>query len=797
MSRNNTPFKTTLLLLFLSLFFGELLAQGPDYNVQFVSQLELSQMHPGRVNDVWGHVDSLGNEYAIVGMEEGTSIVDLSDPFNPVEIFYEPGLFSTWRDIKTYNGYAYVTTEAPNGMLIIDMTSLPDTSGLSATYFYGSQGGALYSSAHNIFIDSLGFAYLIGANIGVGGCTIYDLNQNPLSPVQTGMADDWYGHDAVVFNDTLLLSNILDGHLSIYDVSDKSNPVLLGIKATPGNFTHNAWQSSDHKYAFTTDEISGGYLAAVDISDPMNMDIVDKVRTLSADYIVPHNTHTIGDHIVTSYYSDGIVIHDVSNPENMVEVGRYDTFSGSTSDFDGCWGAYPWLPSGLILATDRTNGLFVLNPTYVQACYLEGTVTDAQTSFGINNAELEILQTLITENTALDGTYATGYSAAGSYTVVAKKIGYYSDTIYNVILSPGNTTYLDIALEPQPKIDITINVQNDMSNNISYARVYIKSEDDSIVGMCDQNGNIYFSNMLQNNYDIYAYKWGYRTECMNQINIESDTLIGFDLTGQYYDDFSTDMGWQVNSTSSSGAWERALPKETVFQDVSQTIPANAANDVSNDCGEMAFVTGNSSASAGDAESNDVENGYTELISPYMNLSSFTNPQLNFRFYWSNPGIQNGQYDTLEFWAITSNSAIFLDDHYGQANYWIPKNIYLNNYMNPQDSVQFMLKVRAHGDKGVCEAGLDRFIVYGGVPDASPDLSSQTIIEVFPNPTYGKVFIKGIEGPTNMILTDFAGRLIQEDLIRNDSEIILPETKGIYFITIFKHGKSETHKLIRL
>ena len=797
MLRNNTTLKTTLLLIFLNSYFSGLHAQGPDYNIQLVSQLELSQMHPGRVNDVWGHVDSLGNEYAIVGMEEGTSIVDLSDPSNPVEIFYEPGIYSVWRDIKTYNGYAYVTTEAPNGMLIIDLSSLPDTSNINAYYFYGSQGGLLYSSAHNIYIDSSGYAYLIGANIGNGGCVIYDLNQNPLNPVQTGWADDWYGHDAVVYNDTLLLSNILDGHLSIYDVSDKSNPVLLGIKATPGNFTHNAWQSADHKYAFTTDEISGGYLAAVDISDPMNMEVVDKVRTLSADYIVPHNTHTIGNHIVTSYYSDGIVVHDVSKPENMVEVGRYDTFSGSTSNFDGCWGAYPWLPSGLILATDRTNGLFVLNPNYVQACYLEGTVSDAQTSIGINNAELEILQTLVTDNTQLDGSYATGYSSPGNYTVVASKIGYYSDTIYNVVLSAGNTTYLDIELDPQPKIDISVNVQNDMSNNISYARVYLKSEDDSIVGMANQNGTYTFSNMLQSNYDLYAYKWGYRTECINQINIENDTLITFELIGQYYDDFSTDMGWQVNSTSSSGAWERAIPNATAYQDSNQTVGANAGHDVFNDCGEMAFITGNNSASIGDAESDDVENGWTELISPNMNLSTYADPQLNFRFYWANPGVQNALYDTLEFWALTPSADILLDQYYGVPNFWIPKNIFLNNHMSPQDSVRFMMKVRAHGDKGVCEAGLDRFIVYGGVPDGEEELSRDKEIEIYPNPTNGVVYIRGVNEPTKMIVTDISGKIIREELVSNQTEIILPETKGIYFITIFKHGKLETHKLIRL
>ena len=37
-------------------------------------------MVPSDLNDIWGWVDSAGNEYAIVGTNDGTSIFDLSDP---------------------------------------------------------------------------------------------------------------------------------------------------------------------------------------------------------------------------------------------------------------------------------------------------------------------------------------------------------------------------------------------------------------------------------------------------------------------------------------------------------------------------------------------------------------------------------------------------------------------------------------------------------------------------------------------------------------------------------------------
>ena len=53
-------------------------------------------------NDIWGWVDSTGNEYALVGLRNGFSCVNVTNPSNPVEEFYIPDMYSTWRDIKTY-----------------------------------------------------------------------------------------------------------------------------------------------------------------------------------------------------------------------------------------------------------------------------------------------------------------------------------------------------------------------------------------------------------------------------------------------------------------------------------------------------------------------------------------------------------------------------------------------------------------------------------------------------------------------------------------------------------------------
>ena len=91
-------------------------------NMDSISHLNYNVLHGTELNDVWGYEDELGNEYALVGAVKGTSVVDISIPSSPVEIFWEPGMESIWRDLKTNGDYAYVTTEAENGLLIIDLS---------------------------------------------------------------------------------------------------------------------------------------------------------------------------------------------------------------------------------------------------------------------------------------------------------------------------------------------------------------------------------------------------------------------------------------------------------------------------------------------------------------------------------------------------------------------------------------------------------------------------------------------------------------------------------------------------
>lgn len=438
-------FRTLIAFAFLLVSITGQSQDVDNFNLKLISNLP----YPEEINDVWGYVDETGIEYALVGEYFGFSIVNLDDPYNPVEVFDVGGFGSTWRDIKTWGDYAYVTCESPTKLLIVDMSPLPGNSNLQYTY-WSSPDTMTFSTAHNLYIDDNGFAYIFGANYEQGGAIILDLKQDPMNPTPVGLYDVEYLHDGMVRNDTLWGGAVYDGDVHVIDVSDKANPTLLSTWKTPSAFTHNMWISDDGKHLFTTDEVRNGSIGAYNVENILNP-IETDVWMPNDTGIVPHNTHFMNDYLITSHYTIGLSILDVSRPNNMVEVGRFDTSPDYLYEgFHGCWGAYPWLPSGLILATDIEEGLFVFEPNYQRGCYIEGTVTDQQTGNPIFYPTIEILGTSVNKEGSILGEYSAGIYAPGFYNVKVSKDGYYPQTVENVELVSGLTTVLDVELSTWP-----------------------------------------------------------------------------------------------------------------------------------------------------------------------------------------------------------------------------------------------------------------------------------------------------------------------------------------------------------
>jgi len=347
---NSLKFVTMFALLVIILSSG--LAQGSP-NVQLLAQV--NDYHSVGYNDCWGYTAPDGREYALLGVLDGTSIIDITDAPSVVEVAFIPSSFSPWKDIKTYRHYAYVVTEASSGALqVIDLSMLPNSASLVGTF-------PQFAPSHNISIDTANaMLYAEGSSSEpVRAISLAD----PLNPVQVSSFGNPSGirsHDIYARDHIAYVSEGLNRTVGIFDVSAPDSPTLLKRFTIPaGGHVHNAWLSDDGNYLMTTEETVGRTVKLWDITNLGSISMTDEYLALP-NLELAHNTHIKGEYAYISHYKDGLRIVDISDPDNIFEVGYYDTFPGSGGIFGGAWGAFPFFASGKVLISDRASGLFVV-----------------------------------------------------------------------------------------------------------------------------------------------------------------------------------------------------------------------------------------------------------------------------------------------------------------------------------------------------------------------------------------------------------------------------------------------------
>ncbi len=779
-----------LLLAMLALATARTSAQ---LNVTQIAQLT----YPEELSDVWGWVHPTTNvEYAIVGTRTTTSIVSLATPSNPVEVANVPGASSIWRDMKTWGNYAYITADqGTDGLLIINLSNLPNS--ISHVFFKpnltvnGVTG--VFHRAHNIYIDEFGIAYISGCNVGQGQVLMFDLNVDPLNPVFLGFAGSWYSHDAYTRDNLLYSSDINVGHLSIWDVTDKANPILLGTQPTPFTFTHNAWLSDDSSKVFTTDERPNAYIGAYDISDPANIIELDRFRPLATEGegVIPHNVHVYQDYLIISYYTDGFVIVDASRPTNLIEVGQWDTYPGASGGYFGAWGAYPFLPSGLMLASDINTGLHVLSPNLVRACWLEGTVTDAASGFALTNVDIEVLGTLYQEQSNLSGFYATGNPTAGSYQVTYSKAGYQSQTI-TVTLVNGQVTIQNVALQPIGAFGFNGQVVDAQSGNgIPNAKVVFDGVTFDYDITTDANGQFNFPTFFADNFEVTAGQWGYKAKMVQSNITASSSPLQISLEKGYYDEFVLDLGWQVAGTATLGVWERAEPIGIAAGGGALSTP-DADNQ--SDLGTQAYVTGNGGASAG---ANDVDDGFTQLSTPAMDLSGYNDPYVSFDYWFQNFGGSGTPNDDLKVYINNGSLEVTITVYTAAAGAWVPSTQFrVADFITPSSNMVMKFVASDLPAGHVVEAGIDVFEVIDSVSVGLESTASEYTLRAIPNLVQSSTSISyafpAQLGQARIDIYNLLGQPVASFPLNNNSGVFNVETNwpaGHYKAVLSANGQS--------
>lgn len=342
-----------------------------------------------RMNDIWGWTDpETGREYALVGRTDGTAFVDVTDPENPIYTANLPsvqGAVSGWRDIKTIGNYALVVMDypsggVPHGIQVFDLTRLRDVSAPPQRV----EADALYSEfirAHNIVPDEeSGFAYAVGTETCGGGLHAVDF-RNPLDPEFAGcFGESGYTHDAQCLTyegpdeeyegrEICIGSNA--DHILIADVSQKDQISVISKAAYPSvRYTHQAWLTPDRRYLLIDDELDELTDSNVSTTRTLIFDVAElDDPQLVTEYFsgvasTDHNQYVHGDRTYQANYTSGLRIVDISDIEEPVEIGYFDTYPANDDPgFDGAWSNYPFFESGIVIVSSIGEGLFVLQPT--------------------------------------------------------------------------------------------------------------------------------------------------------------------------------------------------------------------------------------------------------------------------------------------------------------------------------------------------------------------------------------------------------------------------------------------------
>ncbi len=407
-------------------------ADYPCNNIDLLSHVPvsvLSSVSKG-ANDIWGHVDlNNSREYAIVGMQASIAVVDVTEPTSPMVVGEITGQSTSWRDIKVYQyfdsaagrfkAYAYASADSvTEGFTIIDLNDLPESISLISRNTDDNR-------AHNIYISNVDYTlnipltgaipqlHLVGQDSNGGAFRSYALS-SPQAPTASYVPSELtradYTHDASSMHITdaraeaecvnatasgcTVMLDFNEGSMRLWDHTDTdSTSELSSTSYNEVAYTHSGWFSEDKQYAFVHDELDernfslNTRVMIFDISS-LKTPVLAGVWT-SNNGTIDHNGYVRGNRYYMSNYERGLTVLDISDPTAPEEVGFFDTYPAfNSTNFNGAWGVYPFLPSGNILVSDIQRGLFVLKDNTlttatVVAFSQSSYETEADTTFNL------------------------------------------------------------------------------------------------------------------------------------------------------------------------------------------------------------------------------------------------------------------------------------------------------------------------------------------------------------------------------------------------------------------------------
>lgn len=294
----------------------------------------------------------------------------------------------------------------------------------------------------------------------------------------------------------------------------------------------------------------------------------------------------------------------------------------------------------------------------------------------------------------------------------------------------------------------------------------------------DTGGFFELPNFYGDTYAYYAGKWGYLTQGSNSQAIDSNSPpLLIELAAGYYDDFALEFNWEETGSAATGRFVRDNPVGTDFNG----ILMNPGNDINIDLGEACLLTGNGGGTAG---TDDVDDGFTQVVSPYFDATTYSSPVMSFYRWFANAGGSGTPDDELII-AVDNNQRVdtlkVVNSSDPNLSQWYFEEFELTRFTTLTDSMRLIVSTSDQPFSGhLVEAAIDLFritdstrVIAAPIADFTQDLD--TVCEG----STVQFFNNAQNAPTSFLWT-FEGGLPASSTAENP--IVTYDSAGVYDVT---------------